>query len=77
MMPTRPELSRKAISFSHMIISRTGSPSALTSEERQAGIQYWRMKAPITVPGPTRVRSILSLDCIVRLFLIFAGAAAF
>src|SRR5689334_22337830 len=61
MMPTRPLPSRKAISFSPSSISRTGGPSALSSEESTAGTQYSRMKLPISVPGPTRVRSSLSL----------------
>ena len=33
-----------------------GSPSALTSRDIAAGIQYRRMSSPIGVPGPTRVR---------------------
>ena len=28
--------------------------------EQQAGIQYWRIRSPIGVPGPTRVSSSLS-----------------
>jgi len=41
-------------------ISRTGSRSATSSDDRQAGIQYWRIRAPIGVPGPTRVSSSFS-----------------
>ena len=63
-MPTRPELSRNAISFSHRIIRRTGAPSGFSSHDMIAGSQYWRMNWPMTVPGPTRVRSALSFDCI-------------
>ena len=59
-MPTHPCESRKATSFSPSSISRMGSPSACNSEESAAGIQYCRMNSPMTVPGPTRVRSVLS-----------------
>jgi len=57
----RPALSRKAISFSPNSIKRSGSPSASSSDDRQAGSQYWRMRAPIGVPGPMRVRKSFSL----------------
>jgi hypothetical protein len=60
--PTRPlTLSRNAISFSPSSISRSGSPPAFTSLDLAAGIQYWRISSPITVPGPTRVSSSLSI----------------
>src|SRR5436190_16065671 len=61
MMPTRPELSRNPISLSPSSISRTGGPSASNSDDFAAGIQYCRIKLPMTVPGPTRTRSSLSL----------------
>ena len=66
--PTRPALSRKATSFSPSSISRSGSPSARSSEDIVAGNQYWRISVPISVPigvpGPIRVKSALSLACI-------------
>src|SRR3954471_13898744 len=63
--PTRPEESRKATSFSPSSSRRRGVPSFSSSPERAAGIQYCRMKLPIVVPGPTRVRSWLSWGVIV------------
>src|SRR5689334_15598749 len=69
MTPTRPELSRNPISLSPSSISRTGSPSAFSSDDIAAGIQYCRIKLPITVPGPTRTRASLSLRfmaCLLR-----------
>src|SRR4029453_16852404 len=36
-------------------MSRIRSPSAFNSEERQARVQYSRIRLPIGVPGPTRV----------------------
>src|SRR5690348_15640890 len=60
-MPTRPELSRNPISFSPSSINRTGAPSVSNSDDFAAGIQYCRIKLPMTVPGPTRTRSSLSL----------------
>ena len=71
MMPTRPEVSRNAISFSPSSLSRTGAPSASSSDDRAAGIQYWRISSPIGVPGPTRVRSSLSRDAIVATSPLF------
>jgi hypothetical protein len=53
----RPSVSRKAISCSPSSISRIGSPSALSSDDRQAGIQYSRIRLPMGVPGPTREAS--------------------
>ena len=38
-----------------------GAPSLASSVDLSAGIQYCRMNSPITVPGPTRVNSSLSL----------------
>src|SRR6185437_970638 len=75
--PTRPVLSRKAMSFSPSSRSHIGAPSAASSEESAAGIQYCRMNSPITVPGPTRVRSsrsralltLASLDRSIAVFL--------
>src|SRR5215212_6257512 len=61
MTPTRPELSRKAISCSPSSISRIGGPSAFSSDDIAAGSQYCRISLPIVVPGPTRTRSSLSL----------------
>src|SRR6185312_13114248 len=61
MMPTRPVLSRHAISASPSSMRRNGAPSAFNSSDLQAGSQYSRISAPILVPGPTRVRSSLSL----------------
>ena len=59
----RPELSRKAISFSPSSFSRVGVASGASSCGRQAGIQYSRISSPIGVPGPTRVRmSLLSIE---------------
>ena len=55
--PTRPALSRKAMTFSPRSKSRIGLPSTASSEDKAAGIQYCRMNSPITVPGPTRVKS--------------------
>ena len=43
------------MSFSPSSTILRGSPSAVTSLEPTAGIQYWRISSPITVPGPTRV----------------------
>jgi hypothetical protein len=60
MTPTRPAVSRNAISCSPSSISRIGAPSACTSDDIAAGIQYCRISSPITVPEPTRVRSWLS-----------------
>src|SRR5690606_19034052 len=41
---------------------RTGGQSgAGSSSERMAGIQYWRMRLPMGVPGPTLQSSSLSL----------------
>src|SRR3954467_4320274 len=60
MIPTRPELSRNAISLSPSSIRRIGSPSAFSSDDIAAGIQYCRINSPMIVPGPTRTRSSLS-----------------
>src|SRR3984893_16528780 len=59
--PTRPSPSRNAISFSPSSIRRSGAPPRTTSEDISAGIQYSRINWPMTVPGPTRVNSTLSL----------------
>src|SRR5919206_1893320 len=65
MMPIRPKLSRKAISFSPRSFRRIGVASGFSSSGRQAGIQYSRISSPIGVPGPTRVRiSLLSIESI-------------
>src|SRR5579875_1284623 len=57
MMPTRPDVSRKAISFSLSSRMRTGVPSALSSSDGAKGIQYCRISSPIGVPGPARIIS--------------------
>src|SRR3954468_5422322 len=75
MTPTRPLESRKATSFSPSSSRRMGVPSACNSLERAAGIQYCRMKLPITVPGPTRVRSSLSFGVIVTPSGLLVGRA--
>src|SRR3979409_140993 len=61
--PTLPMESRKAMSCSPRRRTRTGSESAAgNSEESMAGSQYWRIRLPIGVPGPTLVtRSLSSL----------------
>ena len=60
MTPTRPVLSRNAISRSPKSISRIGAPSRSNSDDIAAGSQYCRIISPMTVPGPTRRRSSLS-----------------
>ena len=65
MTPTRPSLSRNAISFSPSSIRRIGSPSAFSSDDIAAGTQYCRINSPMIVPGPTRTRSSLSFLFIV------------
>src|SRR5436305_13638792 len=67
MTPTRPDESRKAINCSPSSISRIGAPSRCSSDDIAAGIQYCRIRLPMTVPGPTRTRSSLSLRFIVIL----------
>src|SRR5690242_14041319 len=61
MIPTRPDVSRNAISCSPNSIRRIGAPSRSNSDDIAAGIQYCRIMLPMTVPGPTRTRSSLSL----------------
>src|SRR3979409_821996 len=59
--PTLPLLSLKAINCSFSSRTRTGSESGRgNSEASMAGSQYWRIRLPIGVPGPTRVTSSLS-----------------
>src|SRR6516225_2541601 len=48
-------------------ISRIGSPSALSSDDRQAGTQYCRIRLPIGVPGPTCVNSSFSAAVVIAL----------
>src|SRR6185437_3849394 len=56
-----------------------GSPSTFNSDEAAAGIQYCRIISPMTVPGPTRVKSWpsvafdVTLDMPISLFVIFYG----
>src|SRR6266446_6932843 len=71
MMPTRPSVSRKAMSCSPSSKSRIGSPSALSSEDRQAGTQYCRISSPIGVPGPTRVSNSFSICEVISWLLRF------
>src|SRR5579883_3067306 len=54
MRPTLPDAMRKAMSFSPSSSTLSGAPSDVTSSDRTAGIQYWRMRSPISVPGPMR-----------------------
>src|SRR6267154_1874142 len=61
MTPTRPELSRKAINCSPSSRRRIGAPSRGSSDDIAAGCQYCRINLPMTVPGPTRTKSSLSL----------------
>src|SRR5437763_6097344 len=61
MIPTRPDVSRNAISCSPNSIRRIGAPSRSNSDYIAAGIQYCRIILPMTVPGPTRTWSSLSL----------------
>src|SRR5258708_23350690 len=61
MTPTRPELSRKAINCSPSNRSRIGAPSRGSSDDMAAGCQYCRISLPMTVSGPTRTKSSLSL----------------
>src|SRR6266567_4043715 len=68
--PTRPELSRKAISCSPKSNRRSGAPSRSSSDDIAAGSQYSRISPPITVPEPTRTKSSLSLRFIAD-FLLF------
>src|SRR5207244_3486143 len=48
-------------------IRRSGAPSRFSSDDIAAGSQYSRISPPMTVPGPTRTRSSLSLR-----FMLFA-----
>ena len=70
MRPTAPEVARKAIRFSPSSRTRSGGQSGEgSSSERSAGIQYWRIRLPIGVPGPTRQRiSFLLLSIVSFLF---------
>src|ERR1041385_584609 len=60
-IPTLPDVSRNAISCSPKSIRRIGAASRSNSDDIAAGIQYCRIILPMTVPGPTRTRSSLSL----------------
>src|SRR5258707_6005896 len=53
------------MSFSPSSSSRTGAPSAFSSDDIAAGIQYCRINSPITVPGPTRVSSAPSAAVVI------------
>src|SRR5580704_4563979 len=68
--PTRPELSRNAISRSPSSIIRVGAPSRSSSDDMAAGIQYCRIISPTTVPDPTRTRSSLSF-CLLISYLVY------
>jgi hypothetical protein len=41
-------------------VRRGGQSGSGSSSDLTAGIQYWRIKSPIGVPGPIRVRYSLS-----------------
>src|ERR1051326_3088363 len=71
-MPMRPEVSRNAIRRSPSSIRRTGSPSVMSSDDRHAGSQYWRIMLPIGVPGPTLVSNSFSL-CEVMFWCLLFG----
>src|SRR4051794_32464356 len=59
--PTLPDASRNAMSRSPRSTTRKGSASGPgNSVESAAGTQYSRRKAPIGVPGPTRVSNSFS-----------------
>jgi hypothetical protein len=58
-MPTHPCESRKATSFAQQHQPHGIAVRLQLGGERR-GIQYCRMNSPMTVPGPTRVRSVLS-----------------
>ncbi len=59
--PTSPEVVRKAMSSSPRSLTRRGGPSGAGSScELTAGIQYWRIRSPMGVPGPTLHISSLS-----------------
>ena len=56
----RRRSSRKAMRFSPSRRRRTGGQSGDgSSSDSSAGIQYWRMRSPIGVPGPTRHSSLV------------------
>src|ERR1700676_2484705 len=75
--PTRPALSRNAISFSPSSISRTGAPSRASSDDCAAGIQYCRISSPMTVPAPTWVSSLPSVAVVILPSLCRYGAAQY
>ena len=55
---TAPSVARNATRSSPSSRSSTGGPSgSATSQESSAGTQYRRIKRPIGVSGPTRVRA--------------------
>ena len=59
--PILPDVTRKAMRFSPRSRTRTGAPSRSGSSlVMSAGIQYWRNRAPVGVPGPTLQSSSLS-----------------
>ena len=55
-----PAESRKATSFAPAASAACVAVRLQLRGESAAGIQYRRMNSPMTVPGPTRVRSVLS-----------------
>ncbi len=57
------------MSFSPSSSSRSGGPSAFSSDDIAAGIQYCRISSPITVPGPTRVSSPPSVAVVISALL--------
>src|SRR5206468_2522720 len=59
--PSFPDVVLKAMRFSPSKRTRNGGQSGeASSSERTAGIQYWRMRSPPGVPGPTRQSRSLS-----------------
>src|SRR5262245_6846285 len=74
MRPTSPRESRKITRSSPSRRTFFGGPSGVGSaEEGRHGIQYWRIRSPIGVPGPTRHRSSLSSLESIAVLLVIAG----
>ncbi len=55
-----PAAAAEAMSRSPSSITRFTRPPGSSSLDSTTGIQYWRIRSPIAVPGPVRVRSSLS-----------------
>src|SRR5262245_28237164 len=72
--PTSPRVSRKTTRFSPSRRTFLGGPSGSgRADEGRHGIQYWRSRSPIGVPGPTRHRSSLSSLESIAVLLVIAG----